>query len=262
MFVERDGFHLFCKSMHPEFLIHSRFIAARDCYTIFIEEKKKLKDYFKKLSSRICLTTDAWTSGQNLSYMCLTAHFIDDNWNLHKRVINFCPIAGHSVQLIGRAVEKCLNEWEIKNILTVTLDNASSNEVTLDYLKRRFNHWECGVLDEKFLHMRCDAHVLNLVVKDDITDLDISIRKARTFVKYVRSSPTSLQKFKASVDEEKLDNKSLVCLDVETRWNSTYLMLEAALKFKKAFANLILKDSTLLKEMKKVGEDITIEEWK
>lgn len=42
--------------------------------------------------------------------MCVTAHFIDDDWRLHKRIINFCPIVGHSGVLIGRAVEKCLLE--------------------------------------------------------------------------------------------------------------------------------------------------------
>lgn len=102
-------------------------------------------------------------------------------------------------------------------------------------------------MDGKYLHMRCAAHVLNLVVKDGLNDLSISIVKARTFVKYVRSSPTSLQKFKSSVDEEKLDCKCLVCLDVEIRWNSTYLMLESAIKFRKAFANLFMKDATIRK---------------
>lgn len=92
--------------------------------------------------------------------------------------------------------------------------------------------------------MRCGAHILKLVMKDGLTDLDILIVKARTFVKYVWSSPARLLKFKASVEEEKLDNKSLVCLDVETRWKSTYLMLESDLKLKKAFVNLILKDFT------------------
>lgn len=76
-------------------------------------------------------------------------------------------------------------------------------------------------------------------MKDGLTDLDISIVKARAFVKYVRSSHARLQKFKTGVEEEKLDSKSLVCLDVENRWNSTYLMLESALKFKKVFANII-----------------------
>ncbi|XP_054777725.1 zinc finger BED domain-containing protein RICESLEEPER 1-like [Prosopis cineraria] len=35
-----------------------------------------------------------------------------------------------------------------------------------------------------------------------------------------------------------LDTKSIVCLDVNTRWNSTYLMLDVALKFQKAFERL------------------------
>lgn len=140
--VEREGFRSFCKVVRPNFVVPSRWTVARDCYGLFIEERKKLKDVFSCLSSRICLTTDTWTSGQNLSYMCLTAHFIDDNWRLHKRIINFCPIAGHSGELIGRAVEKCLIVWGIKRVLTLTVDNASSNDVGVNYLKKRVNNWE------------------------------------------------------------------------------------------------------------------------
>ena len=35
--------------------------------------------------------------------------------------------------------------------------------------------------------------------------------------------------------QEKIECKALVCLDEPTRWNSTYLMLEHAIKFEKAF---------------------------
>lgn len=38
--------------------------------------------------------------------------------------------------------------------------------------------------------------------------------------------------------KEQLPSKGLVFLDVPTRWNPTYLMLEAALKFRKAFARM------------------------
>lgn len=41
MFVEREGFRLFCKSMHPQFSIPSRFTAARDCYIIFLLRKRR-----------------------------------------------------------------------------------------------------------------------------------------------------------------------------------------------------------------------------
>ena len=41
----------------------------------------------------------------------------------------------------------------------------------------------------------------------------------------------------------KISNKSLLCLDVETRWNSTYLMLDAVEKFEVAFVMLEYHDA-------------------
>lgn len=229
MFVEHEGFRYFCKSMNPAFSIPSRSTVTRDCFKLFIDERKKLRDFFSSLSSRICLTTDCWSSGQNLSYMCLTAHFIDDDWKLHKRIINFCQLSGHSGEVIGRTIEKCLNAWGIKRIMTVTVDNASSNDLAIQYLKRRMNHHQTSVLNGDYLHMRCASHILNLVVKDGLKELDKSILRVRGGVRYVRSSPARLQKFKLCAKEESLETKRLVCLDVETRWNSTYLMLESTL---------------------------------
>ncbi|KAK8716299.1 hypothetical protein V6N13_043614 [Hibiscus sabdariffa] len=66
VFVEHEGFRYFCKQLCPKFVPPSRKTVTRDCYSIFIEERSKLKDIFSKLSSRVCLTTDTWTSGQNL----------------------------------------------------------------------------------------------------------------------------------------------------------------------------------------------------
>ena len=54
-------------------------------------------------------------------------------------------------------------------------------------------------------------------------------------VKYVKSSPQRAQQFKSCVEQEGIACKSTLCLDVPTRWNSTYLMLDCALKFQKAF---------------------------
>lgn len=142
------------------------------------------------------------------------------------------------------------------------MDNASSNDVAIQYLQKVFNHWDCGVLRGDFLHMRCAAHILNLVVKDGLSNMSSSIKKLRALVKYVRSSPARLQKLKACVEEEKIESKSLVCMDVETRWNSTFLMLQSAVKFKKAFSNLLLKDSNCEKEVKKCeGGLVNEQDW-
>ena len=57
--------------------------------------------------------TDTWTSIQNINYMCLTVHWIDIDWKLNKRILNFCPISSHKGDELGKTVEKCLIEWEI-----------------------------------------------------------------------------------------------------------------------------------------------------
>ncbi|CAI9292065.1 unnamed protein product [Lactuca saligna] len=231
-FVEREGFCKFCKVINPHFVVPSRSTTTREFYSFFIDERKKLSNIFQNLSSRVCLTTDTWTS------------------------------VGHTGVLIGRAVETCLTEWGLKNILIVTVDNASSNDVAINHLIKVLNHWDCGVLKGAFLHMRCAAHVLNLVVRDGLMEVNSCVKKIRALVKYVRSSPARLQKFKASMQEEKIESKSLVPMDVDTRWNSTFLMLKSAIKFRKAFSNLLLKDSNCAKELKKCeGGLISDEDW-
>lgn len=41
------------------------------------------------------LIIDTCTPIHNITYMMLTANFIDDNWKLRKRVLNFCLMANH-----------------------------------------------------------------------------------------------------------------------------------------------------------------------
>ena len=118
-FVEREGFREFCRIMQPNFKLISRFTVARDILAMYSTEKKKLKGLFKKSNLRFCLTIDSWTSLQNVSYMCLTAHFIDSDWKLHKRILNFCVISSHKGEAIGRAVETCLIEWGIDKLCTM-----------------------------------------------------------------------------------------------------------------------------------------------
>lgn len=128
-FVEHEGFRDFISSVQPRFQIPSRIIIARDCLGIYLEEQTKLMKYIGKFAHRISLTTYTWTSCQNLNYMSLTGHFIDDEWNLQKRILNFCFISGHSGEVIGKGVEKCLSGWKINNVFTITVDNAAPNDV-------------------------------------------------------------------------------------------------------------------------------------
>ena len=54
-------------------------------------------------------------------------------------------------------------------------------------------------------------------------------------VRYIRHSPSRLRKFKDFSDLLGIKDKSSLCLNVLTRWNSTYLMLKTACIYEKTF---------------------------
>ncbi|KAG6641860.1 hypothetical protein CIPAW_09G102700 [Carya illinoinensis] len=187
-FVEGEGFKKFMLIVCPKWVtIPSRVTVAKDCFSVYMREKNKLRSALQ--GQRISLTTDTWTSVQNLNYMCLTAHFIDDNWNLHKRILSFCLVEIHKGDTLGKAIEMCLHDWEQPKYLAITLDNANSNNGAVSYLKKKTKYRKDTILEHEFLHVRCCAHILNLIVREGLREFDESIAKVRGVVKYVKSSP-------------------------------------------------------------------------
>ncbi|KAL5577836.1 hypothetical protein UlMin_019535 [Ulmus minor] len=141
--------------------------------------------------------------------------------------------------MVGKELIACLNDWGITKFFAITVDNASSNSVALVKVKEYLQEKRHGiVLNGEMFHMRCCAHIVNLIVCDGLKEMGDSIASIRNAVRYVRSSSARLKRFKEASTEANIESKALLCLDVMTRWNSTYMMLEASLKFKKAFKNL------------------------
>ena len=89
--------------------------------------------------------------------------------------------------------------------------------------------------------------------------MDETIVKLRQSVRYVRSSPQRQSTFKLCAENEKVDFKNQLCLDVLTRWNYNYIMLEKAEKYQKAFERLEEDDPiflmTIKEEAKEEGND-------
>ncbi|KAF7834699.1 zinc finger BED domain-containing protein RICESLEEPER 2-like [Senna tora] len=261
-FVENEGFRLYSNKLQPKFIVPSRTTVARDCFDLFLMEKGKLNSILSSNSQMISITTDTWTSVQNLNYMCVTGHYIDDSWTLNKKILGFFLIADHKGETIGKALEKCLKDWGIAKICTITIDNASSNNVAISYLVRRLSDWNCiTILNGDFMHLRCCAHILNLIVNDGLKEVDSSIARIRASCKFVKSSPARLATFNRCVADANINFKSTVKLDVSTRWNSTYLMLETVEKYEKAFSRLEFDDSAFVSALENEGGPPTSDDW-
>lgn len=92
-------------------------------------------------------------------------HFVDNEWKMHNKIINFCQITGHSGHMIGKYGDNYLRNWGLSQILTITVHNVSTNTTMIKYLNIRMNSWSNLALNVEFVHMHYCNHILNLIVK-------------------------------------------------------------------------------------------------
>ena len=132
----------------------------------------------------------------------------------------------------------------------ITTDNASNKDVFIQEL-----------LDKNYLlspesHIRCFAHVLNLVAQEITSEIRTSIDNLREIIKIIRTSPRILEQFKKICEETNIKYVKPI-LDVVTRWNSTFEMLSTALQLKMPLQRIIQK----LFDENRIETDISAGDW-
>ncbi|BAH92758.1 Os04g0542100 [Oryza sativa Japonica Group] len=126
---------------------------------------------------------------------------------------------------------RCLTEWGLSSkLFTLTLDNASNNTAACQELVKTLK--DELVLEGKHFHVRCCAHILNLLVQDGMRVIRAAIDKIREILKYIEHSPSRIQAFNSIASSKSLPPKSGFTLDVPTRWNSTFKMIREILPYK------------------------------
>jgi hypothetical protein len=137
--------------------------------------------------------------------------------NLHKRILNFYLIHNHEADTIREKILSCMLEWGVHNIFIITVDSAIAYDAALEFVKMRTCSKKGAILESRFVHIRCCACILNLIVTEGLKKVDDSIMRVRSAVKHVKSLPPRFEKFKACIEREQPVFKGLLCLDVITR---------------------------------------------
>jgi hypothetical protein len=233
--MEHDLFNKFMKACTPHWKKISRATVKSDCMSTYLSEKKKIKAMLGGVE-KVNITTDMWTSSQRVSYMVVTCHYVDSDWFLQKRILNFFNVPPpHSGVVIADALRKCFIEWGIEDkVLTITVDNARANDSAIRIIKDDFELRNELAVGGRLFHVRCCAHVTNLLVQAGLSEIGDIVDSVRQGIKYVVASEGRLKEFSGIAQRLHLPSKKLV-LDVPTRWNSTYLMLATAVGFKEVF---------------------------
>ncbi|KAH1198148.1 Zinc finger BED domain-containing protein RICESLEEPER 2 [Glycine max] len=238
--VDHIGFQRFCNVVQPLFKVISRNTLKLDILKFYESERAKTMKLIKKNSSRIAITTDMWTAlNQNKGYMTITAYFIDNNWNLQSQLMRFMYVpAPHTAEVLVEIIIKHFFEWNLdRKVSTITVDNYSTNDAMIPKILSKFGR-SSFILGGTYFHMRCCAHILNLIVKDGMSTIHDSIEKIRDSVSFWVGTPKREEKFIEACEQLEIPYSKKLRMDCRTRWNSTYLMLVSQLPYLEVFKRL------------------------
>ncbi|PLW09924.1 hypothetical protein PCASD_21479 [Puccinia coronata f. sp. avenae] len=180
---------------------------------------------------------------------------------MQKRLISFKKLPPpHSGVVISDQLILVIMEWKaLDKVAFITVDNASLNDVAVaqvsSILKDKSKY--PPDMQGKFFHVRCAAHVINLIVKDGLKTLATSISKICETVRHFKSTPAQRKQFADAIQQSNVTKKAWPSTDVPTCWNSTYLMLKSALPYREVFSKISDNNANYLncpspKEWKKI----------
>uniref|UniRef100_Q38743 Transposase n=1 Tax=Antirrhinum majus TaxID=4151 RepID=Q38743_ANTMA len=222
-FAQNELFENFLqKAVQCKFKKISRATCFRDGVKQYEKEIIVLRNEFKNFNGRISLTSDLWQGSGSYHFSCITAHWIDKDWIMRKRIIEFAQLdSPHNGDCIRDATMSSLNYWGIKDkIMSISLDNASNNVNAIKSLKPAMNL----ILGGQLFHVRCICHILHLCVKDGLSVLIQSIDRIRVCLSHINRYPPRVQAFNTVCETHGMPIKHIY-LDVPHRWNATYRML-------------------------------------
>ena len=108
-------------------------------------------------------------------------------------------------------------DWNIdRKISCITVNNCSTNDPMIDIMLRKLAS-SSFMLGADLFHMRCCAHILNLIVKDGLDVIKVGIDKIRESVAYWTATRKRVEKFEETVNQLRIPHTKKLGLDCATR---------------------------------------------
>jgi hypothetical protein len=168
---------------------------------------------------------------------------VNADWKLEKRVIGLRLIdVSHNAENIAERITSVLADYELTDkVFSATLDNAATNTKAIG----QFNPILFGYVDSLFQHERCACHIIHLIVKAGLDVFKPMLSAFRTVISFLNSSNQRIAAYKSYYIVINTKPRKFG-LDMDVRWNSTYLILKHLLPYKKSFSIFISTNYSLI----------------
>ena len=208
------------------------------------------KNHILRGASSIGLTSDIWSGNAKEDYISVVAHFVSADWELQKKVIGLRLIeVKHTDQNIAEKIGSVIEEFGlIDKIFSITLDNASSNAKAMETLTPMFTGYlgpdptsepiDPSKRKYNLVHQHCACHIINLIIKSGLKRFKPYTEDFRTAINFLNFSNQRIAMFKNYCTAQGVRPRKFG-LDINVRWNATYLMLKHLVPYKHIFSVFI-----------------------
>ncbi|XP_039819018.1 zinc finger BED domain-containing protein RICESLEEPER 2-like [Panicum virgatum] len=251
--VEHEEMRRFVKDLNPMVNAVSHNDMEGHCCALFLKEKAILKHKLALSSQRVSLSASIWTpdgAEPEVNYLCLTAHFIDKDWKVHRMIIKFGMFRSSptNVERMIHCKEACVPEsesgaynviWDAVrdwNLYQKLLSLTSVCEVRDDASTSKLKE---TLVEKKYLPIR--GKLYNIACVDDIINSIVS-EVQQNIIHLIGDMVTEFfgARTSSSLNQQQLleviSQMSLKCPKEDAKWwHKFYFRLEVLLHYKKLF---------------------------
>lgn len=196
-------------------------------HEVFRSMQEDIRSSLVQVSCKVSITLDFWTSYEQIFYMSVTCHWIDENWSFRKMLLDIChiPYPCGGVEIYHSLV-KVLKLYNIENrLLSCTHDNSQTAIHACHSLKEDLDGQKVG----PFCYIPCAARTLNLIIDDGLRTTKPIISKIREFVLGLNASSEASEDF-IRFTTACQEGSWKFPLDASVRWSGNYQMLDIVRK--------------------------------
>ncbi|KAL5723530.1 hypothetical protein ACHQM5_006919 [Ranunculus cassubicifolius] len=212
---------------------------------VFRSMREDVRICLEQVRSRASITLDFWTSYEQVYYMSVTGHWIDENWVLHKVLLDVChipyPCGASDIYHTLLKVFKFYN-IDQSRILCCTHDNSQNAFNACNTLNKDDLDGRKAV---SFCHIPCAARTLNMIIEDGLRTAKPMISKIREFALVMNTSTEMSDDFR-QITTAYQEGSWKFPIDTSTRWSGSYTMLDMVHKASKSVDAVIRKHEEAL----------------
>jgi len=220
--VEQPGFKRLLQTLEPRYHIPTPdTLSSTILPPLYRGEKNRLKNELRKVAS-VTVTTELWATPVTEGFLTISVHYLDSNWKKCCAVLETCKITeNHSTESIAEELNRIFTEWAILGKITcVVIDNSANVDAAVQILR--------------LPHLPCFAYTMDWIVQESLKNVPEIIqvkKKVRDIASVFHHNEVDRAKLLDLQKEHGMEPVKLK-MDVETRWLSTYYMLERFIQLK------------------------------